>query len=89
MTVDAEFPAELRAQIDELRDEMARRSLAASVADIAYHVASDIEAGRLVTSVRARFDDEVALAVELGLSEEEARDAVSAGFREVWGEVLT
>jgi hypothetical protein len=89
MTVDAEFPADLRAALEEIGEQMARQSLAAQTAEVAYHVASDIDSGRLMDPVPTRFQHEVALAVRQGLGEHEAREAVSSGFREVFGEEAT
>jgi len=89
MTVDAEFPAELRAQIDGLGAELDHVNLRAEVAAVAELVAADLESWPRKDTVQDHFQHEVGIAVRRGLSEDEARAAVSAGFREVWGEEWT
>jgi len=86
MTVDAEFPADLRAQLNALDDELEERQLALDVNDCAFHVANDIEAGRLVGTVQSWFEYEIGLGVRRGLDEQTAREAVTAGFQEIFGD---
>jgi len=61
-------------------------TLRADVQEVAYLTACDMEAGRLPGSVGEHFETEVRRAVGRGLRVAEAREAVSAGFAEVFGE---
>jgi len=61
-------------------------TLAGDVQEVAYFTACDIERGLLPGSVGEHFETEVRRAVGRGLRVAEAREAVSAGFAEVFGE---
>jgi len=84
LTATSDFPADLRAQLDEIGAEHTHSQLIDDVREIAYLTACDIERGRLPGSVAEHYQTEVARAIRRGLRVTEARETVAAGFHDAF-----